>query len=458
MSFIRKSLNFCKQFPSVVVVILFSLVVAEIHLNLARYNRDDVFKWDVVGYYSYLPATFIDKDLRLSFITPQNHDDLLGTHYGFVDDAEGHHIIKYPMGMSVLLSPFFLTAHVLAEPLGYEANGFSGIYQLMAEFSGLVYLIIGLLFLRKLLLKFYNEKVTALSLLFVLFATNLFYYATIEPVMSHAYSFSLYAVFLYYVYRFYEQANYKHALLAGFTFGLLLLLRPVNFIFALPMVLYKVENLSHLKERFNFIKQHLKYFLAFALLAFVIILPQFFYYHYVTGKFFVFSYGKERFFFNHPHVLEVLVGFRKGWLIYTPLMFFVLAQLFKDKLSGFRTSILFILPLSIYLVSSWWCWWYGGSFGQRTLIDLYPLLVFPLAHFIHQLQDISKLKKTLAYAGLYFCLLLNLFQTAQCKYNIIDFDGMTFKEYVQVFGSLEPSDIRQDFLDKPDYEKAVRGE
>src|ERR1700752_1345765 len=126
--------------------------------------------------------------------------------------------------------------------------------------------------------------------------------------------------------------------------------------------------------------------------------------------------------------------------------------------SIFKTSVLLLLPIHLYIVSSWWCWWYGGSFGQRTLIDIYPLLIFPLAELLSRIQEFPKVKKQLIYVVLTFCLVLNLFQTAQCKYNIIDYDGMTFKEYIQVFGSLDPKDIKPELLDKPDYEKAVVGE
>jgi hypothetical protein len=45
----------------------------------------------------------------------------------------------------------------------------------------------------------------------------------------------------------------------------------------------------------------------------------------------------------------------------------------------------------------------------------------------------------------------------QYKYNIIDFDGMTAKEYVQVFGTLDDKRIDTTLLDKPDYERAVLG-
>ncbi len=403
---------------------------------------------------------FIDKDLSLNFITPENKIQYNGIKYAYVDDQKGNHILKYSMGMSVLYAPFFFAAHFLAEPLGYPRDGFSAIYQLFIEFSGLFYILIGLWYLRKLLLHFYSEKIVVFTLLFVFFGTNLLCYSTIEPAMSHAYTFSLFSVFLYYVFEFYRKATLKNTIVLALCFGLIVLVRPLNVFFVLPLLLFNIYNFRDLKTRFSFFIVHYKYALTFFVIVSLVILPQFLYYKYVTGSYLVFSYGKEGFFFNHPHLLDILLCFRKGWLIYTPIMAFALYGIWsmrKQPVNGFKLSILILLPLYLYLVSSWWCWWYGGSFGQRSLIDVYPLLALPLAAFIYQMQDFSKIKKQIIYSVMGLLLVLNIFQTVQYKYNIIDYDGMTLKEYVHVFGSLDDEKIDTTLLKKPDYDRAVLG-
>jgi hypothetical protein len=427
---------------------------------LVRYKNDDVIKWDVIGYYSYLPATFIDKDLSLSFITPENKIQYNGIKYAYVDDKNGNHVFKYSMGMSVLYAPFFFVAHLLAQSLGYPQDGFSVIYELFIEFSGLFYILFGLWYLRKLLLQFYSEKIVAFTLLFVFFGTNLLCYSTVEPAMSHAYTFSLFSIFLYYSVEFYKKITLKNTIILAICIGMIVLVRPLNVFFLLPLLLFNCYNFNDLKTRFSFFVHHYKYVFIFLVIVSLIILPQFLYYKYVTGNYFVFSYGKERFYFDHPHLFDVLLSFRKGWLIYTPIMAFALYGIWimrKQPINGFKLSILLLLPLYLYLISSWWCWWYGGSFGQRSLIDIYPLLVLPLAAFICQMQDFNKIKKQLIYLIMFFFLLLNIFQTFQYKYNIIDFDGMTVKEYVHVFGTLEDEKIDTTFLKKPNYERAVSG-
>lgn len=419
-----------------------------------------MIKWDITGYYSYLPATFIEKDLRLNFITPENELSFRGIKYVFLDDQYRNHVLKYPMGMSVLYALFFFAAHLLAEPLGYPQDGFSDIYEMCIEFSSLFYLLFGLWYLRKLLLQFYSEKLSALCLLFVFFGTNLLYYATVEPAMSHAYTFSLFSIFLYFLFKFYQKTNFKNILVMAICFGLMVLVRPLNVFFILPVLLYGIFSFHDLKERLSFFVQHYKYFLLFVGVVTLIILPQFLYYKYVTGSFFVFSYGEEKFYFNHYHLPEFLFGFRKGWLIYTPIMGFALygiGCMKNQQVAKFRSSVFILVLLYIYLLSSWWCWWYGGSFSQRSMIDLYPLLTLSFAAFLHKVSGLEKLSKYIVYLVLFFCLFLNIFQSLQYKYNIIDYDGMTAKEYVNVFGTLNPSKIDTNLLDKPNYEQAVKG-
>jgi hypothetical protein len=427
---------------------------------LVKHRNDDVIKWDVTGYYSYLPAAFIDKDLSLSFITPENKTYYNGARYAYLDDQHGNHVLKYPMGMSVLYAPFFFMAHVLAAPLGYPQDGFSDIYEMFIEFSGLFYLLFGLWYLRKLLLQFYSEKITALCLLFVFFGTNLLCYATVEPAMSHAYTFALFSVFLYFLFQFYEKANFKNVIVMAISFGLIVLVRPLNIFFILPVFLYGLNSFYNVKQGLAFFVQRFRFLLVFAGVVSLILLPQLLYYKHVTGNFFVFSYGKEQFYFNHFHLPEFLFGFRKGWLIYTPIMAFALCGIWYMKYQQiwkFRSSVFILVLLYIYLLSSWWCWWYGGSFSQRSMIDLYPLLALALAAFLHKVSGLKKTTKFVIYVALFLCLLLNIFQTVQYKYNIIDYDGMTIQEYAKVFGSIDPTKIDTALLDKPDYEKAVRG-
>lgn len=452
---------YLKKHLSALVIVLVCLTVTEVHLNLTRHKYRNVITWDVVGYYSYLPATVIDKDLKLGFITPQNHKQYYGIKYAYLDDAQGKHVFKYPMGMAIMYAPFFFAAHALAEPLGFAPDGYSEIYQFFVEYSGLFYLLFGLIFLRRLLLMYYSEKVTAISIFVIYFGTNLLCYSTLDAAMSHTYSFSLFAAFLYYVTRYYQSPRLSVIFVLGLLLGLIILVRPPNLLFGLAFLLLGVHKASDLKARLLFLMKHYGHVLVLLLVVAIVVLPQLLYWHYVTGHYLVFSYGEEGFFFNKPHLLECLLGFRKGWLIYSPVFFFALAGLWimrRQRSADFLSLSLVLLPLFLYIVSSWWCWWYGGSFSLRPMIDLYPLLCFPLAACLVKIKNLSKSRRYLFSGLLVLLITLNICQTFQYKYNIIHYDAMTFRSYLNAFAKTERKAVDTTLLDHPDYEKALRGD
>ena len=103
-----------------------------------------IIYWDTISYYAYLPALFIYHDLSLEFTRedPQKN----GNRFWPETTPEGKLVIKTSNGLAYLYFPFFITAHLLATPLGFEADGFSEIYQITMAFSPLLYLLIGLIF------------------------------------------------------------------------------------------------------------------------------------------------------------------------------------------------------------------------------------------------------------------------------------------------------------------------
>ncbi len=457
---LKQKLTYFITFPSISVIVLICLTILQIHLNQSRWNSKTVLTWDVLGYYSYLPAVFIDKDVRLSFINESNTKQYNGVKYVSIRNSNGFNVMKFPIGMAILYSPFFLAAHLLAKPLGYDQNGYSEIYHCFIEFSGLFYLLFGLLFLRKTLLFFYSEKITALSLFFIFFGTNLLCYSAIDSAMSHAFTFSIFSVFIYYTITFLKSPNIKYTIYLGILFVLIVLIRPINVLLIIIIFLIGITSFEDFKNRLRLMINHYKLVMLFIAIAGLITLPQLVYWKYVTGNFFYFSYGKEHFYFNNPHIFEILLGFRKGWFIYTPLIVFALLGVWfmrKQQTSMFFYFIIILLPLYIYIISCWWCWWYGGSYSQRTLIDLYPLLCIGFATLFYKISMTSIFKKRMIYGTMTLLLLLNLFQTAQYKYNIIHYDSMTFKAYLHVFGSLDSDRIDESLLNHPDYERAVVG-
>lgn len=412
---------------------------------------------DVVSYYGYLPAAFIHHDLRLSFT--ENTKEY--KHKFWPEKAaNGGKVIKTTMGLSYLYAPFFLAGHVVAVISGAPRDGFSMPYQMGVVIGGLFYFILGLYFLRRLLLLYFSEKVTGWTILSVFAGTNLLWYSTLDNLMSHQYIFSLLCIFMYYVIEWHRQQKWKTAVIIGLSGGLLVLIRPPMVLCVLIFLLFNVYDRHTLKEKLGLLMRNKTGLLLMLLNAVLVFLPQLFYWKYVTGHWFFVSYVNERFYLAQPHLWEGLFGFRKGWFLYTPLMLFSVLGLFalKKKVPELFLPALLLLCLTIYLFLSWWAWWYGGSFGNRAFIDWYPVFVFPIAALYSRVfeQSGKMAAGVLAFFAIFFCC-LNVFQTWQYNRELIHYDSMTKAAYFNGFFATEKTKAWEELLDEPAYDRAKNG-
>jgi len=454
-----KQLTYHKSF-SKLSIILIGLAIVFSMLSKKHWNSEKrIIAWDVITYYAYLPATFIYHDISLEFI-----DNYKGEHH-FIIWAEttpnGKKVLKMTMGLSLLYLPFFLLSHVFALITDFDAGGYSAPYKFALQLSSLFYLIIGLVFLRKTLLRYFSDKVSSLSILLIFFATNLQYYSTHEATMSHAYNFSLFAIFIWLTIRWYEKLSIKNTILLGLLSGMIILVRPTNILVLLFFVFWDVKSITDFKNRLRLFYKEIGKFLLMVLFAFLIWLPQFLYWKMQTSSFLYFSYGDEGFFFDSPQIINGLFSYRKGWLIYSPIMIFAIIGIFflKEKLKAFFLPVLIFIVLNIYVVLSWWAWWYGGSFGLRAFIDSYALLIFPLAALLSYFYEGKKKISQLIVLVLSIVFIAHgIFQTQQYYHGSIHWDSMSKAAYWNSFGRLRPTEKFNSLLIAPDYEKAKKGE
>jgi hypothetical protein len=442
--------------------LIFFLVITSVtwvNFNHVFWENQHVIDHDVNHYYSYLPAFFYEKDLTLSFLNDTINQKIESRYYQPNKTINNKLIIKMSMGMAISYLPFFTAAHFYCKLFNLPANGFSPPYHFALQFSTLIYFLIGLFFLWKVLLNYFNKPISIITLLLICFATNVFFYLTFKAALSHIIGFTGIAMFLYYIIKWHNTPNYKTSIKLGLLIGFLTLVRPINILIVLIFVFYNVTSLKELKNKIIFFWKLKTQIFTLVLFAFIIVLPQLIYWKTITGSYFFNSYINEGFYFYNPHVFKALFGFRKGWFIYTPIMLFSIigiTQLFKTN-KNLILMISIFLCVYIYVAFSWWCWWYGGSFSQRVMIDVYPLLAIPLAAFINYVFKLSFFKKSV-FIGLFIGLtLLNLFQTTQAKFNIIHYDSMTFESYIKSFGVITNNNEIKKLYKSPDYKNALKG-
>ena len=462
MNFILKFIQSVFQKPSLYLFIFI------IFFSVDRFNRWADFDngnfplvYDVDQYYSYLPAYFIHDDLSFSY------------EHGYWTQylPNGNHIPKVTVGMALMYSPFFLIGHAVAKNSNYTVDGYSMPYKVSLHIGSILISILGLWFCRKNLLRFFNEQITFISLIAVYFGTNLFYYTYGYGEMPHAYLFFLFSLFIHLVFRWLDTKKITFLVGLAFVGGYATLIRPNECLLMLfPLFVY-VNNLDQLKERMALFFSYRIKLIGIALVFLAPFFVQMLYWKNFTGSWFYFSYGDdEGFFFNDPKIFDFLFSFRKGWFVYTPMMFFAVIGMFllKQKESGMKYFLMLYLLLTIYILSSWWEWSYGGSFGSRAMIQYYAFMIFPLAAFINFKFEYFK-ERILKYSArviliitLVFLIDINLDQSWLYKYGIISSEGMTKEAYFLTFGkeTFSKEDVKEieRSLKNPDREAMKRGE
>ncbi len=417
-------------------LILLLCVWTSSNLKWSENGRRSVVISDGKGYYGYLPAVFVYHDLNFTWfdtIESKYYDE--NTFYDYRSGANGQTIDKYFCGVAVMQLPFFLAGHAVTLMSDQPADGFSKWYMIFTCLGAIFWLGIGLLYLRKFLtLHGANEGHSAFLLYVICFGTNLFYYTIIEPCMSHLYSFSLVCMFLYFGKKWIDGNDKTAALKAALAFGMIALVRPVNILIAIWLVYESGGLLPIWKRKLELLKstKHLVLSAVFVLAPFFI---QMIIWKIQTGNWFVNSYGEEAFHFTQPHVIDFLFSYKKGMFVYLPITLIALFGLIPlwKKESGKALIAFAFLAIVIYILSCWWMWYYGGSFGTRVIVEFLPVFALLLYHLLKgiKLQAVKIGVISLVVVLTLFC----QFQTWQYRYYIIHWSEMTSEKYWDVFGT-----------------------
>lgn len=442
--------NLSKYSIGVIMIIVCSLIFSAKQWR----KQDKVIAMDIVSYYAYLPATFIFHDIKLE--KRETFDKGLFWPEPLPD---GNKVIKTTMGLSILYSPFFFISHGLALISGDSALGFSPVYKIGLLCSAIFYLFIGLFFLRKILRNYFSEEITAITILTTVLGTNLLNYSTYDACMSHCYNFALITTFVWYTISWYKSPRLLSLFLMGLLAGLITLIRPSNIVVLFFFFIYGVYSKETLIQRVRLIFAKFHWFVLMALAFILVWIPQFIYWWSITGHFMVNSYPDEQFFWSNPHFIGGLFSYRKGWLVYTPVMLFALAGiglLFK-KMKEFSWATALFMVVSTYIIVSWWCWWYGGSFGMRSFVDYYGLLAIPMALFFTTVWEYRKYSKTVVLGIAILSLVQNYFFQEKYRRSSIHYDSTTKASFWHSFWHLNPQNGYWELLEKPDYKKALEG-
>lgn len=433
-----------------------ALVIAKRNWQKTRFP----LQMDANGYYIYLPAVFIYHDLgSLGFVDkmPEQFD----RKYFLYPSASGGYLTKYPPGTAIMEAPFFVFAHGISLLFHLPATGYEPIYRLAVCMANIFYSFLGLWILAIILSRFFNPRTTTIALFLLLFGTNFFFFTSLQSGLSHTFLFAVFAWILLNSFRWYESGKSVHFAMACFGVGLATLIRPTEALSGMVLLGFFLHKYWNESDRKSFIVSQLKSVVLGMVFFFLALIPLFAYWKIATGHWIAYTYQDEGFYFDRPQTIWYgLFGFRKGWFVYTPLMFVVFYGFWKmrqdARFSMLKTALLLYLPVNIFLVLSWYCWWYGGGFGMRPFIPCLTFLAIPLAFLIEATQvNLMKFRILTSVCGV--LVFLNIFQSYQYQQQIIHMDAMTWKAYKFVFGKwkLSPEEKAElhDMLEHPGFDE-----
>lgn len=399
--------------PSSLAFILCCLLIAATSFWYPKWQKEGTnatISWDIMGYYLYLPSIFIYHDIKeLKF-----KDAILekyaptGSFYQAFTHTNGSQVMKYPLGLAICYLPFFLLAHLLAGILGYPADGFSFPYQLGVHWGSIFWAFWGLWICRKMLLQYFGEKVVAYVLFLLVAGSHVLLYSGIDAPHAHIFGFGLFAYLILLTERWYKKPALATSLQMGTVIGLAALIRPTDIICALIPILWGLDSFGAIKDRFGLWFKKLPLLIATAAIVAIVGSLQVMYWKYAAGEWIVYSYKDQGFNFRHPHIMDCLFSYKKGWLIYTPLMVLSILGIFRMFKTQPRLllGVIAILVLHAWITFSWDIWWYGGGVGQRAMIQIYPVLAIPMAAMIQWILE-KKYWSYIFWAFSLFCIWFN---------------------------------------------------
>ncbi|MEI6020738.1 MAG: hypothetical protein WCR21_06380 [Bacteroidota bacterium] len=358
------------RYRNLFYLFLCTVVISFFYLRPLKSAWHPFIAGDGLGYYAYLPATFIYHDKALNFAW---FNKVYRAHYvnSSFDNPEDNFLVqygdkkinKYYQGLSFIWMPFFFVGHLTAKLMHAPADGFSQPYQLSMAFASLFYLIIALWYLRKLLqLLFQHDAMAAVIPMLIFYGSHLFPYAIFSNTLSHVYSLCFNILFLYFLHKTFNEKNQVtiHAALALLFYCITVGIRPLN---ALVLLLLPVFYQPGFHWR-NLKSNASVFFILLVCLVFIVYQARLMFLQ--THSFFPYTYSNESFDFMHARFWEAMFSYKIGLFVYVPMLLLSMAGLFYLPHKKWLILFLFFMGI-LFLYSAWWYW----PINRRAMIDYY---------------------------------------------------------------------------------------
>ncbi len=400
-----------------IILFLFSVIL----YSAVVFKVKTVIWGDSLYYYAYTKSIIVDHDIDF---TNEAYLDVGGfPNEPEISEITGKVINKFSPGSSILWMPGFL--------LGYLVGGLDG-YSLVTQYvvavSTILFSVLGLFFVYKINLLFFEKKIAFLTTLFFYLTTQMFYYTSLDPLNSHSASFMLSSLFLYLFVTFSKKEagkfgggvfSWQKMIVLGVLGGAITLVRNQDVVVLLPASIY------FLMMKSNGSMERLNKMVLFWGSVFLVVSIQLFITLNLYGQLgSPYMLGGEQLSWFKPDFFRVLFSFGNGLFTFAPILIVALLGLIWSKRilpnlkiknnQFFRYLILialFAFVLQLYVVAAWGREIIGGPYGSRMFISILPYLSLGLALILAKYEKNPKFY-LVSCTGLALLFMNNLIQTA----------------------------------------------
>lgn len=346
------------------------------------------------GYYAYIRSIIIDRDLEFKNEYEQANQKFKDSPSVWKKTPTGLTENKFPVGSSLLWSPFFLSGHLLAKILNsvnfnIATDGYSFPYLWLAGFGSAFYAFIGLLLIYSICRNYFPKDVVLLSIVLIWFASSLPVYMYLLPFYAHANALFSISLFIFvWVKTRGEKSKIKWFIL-GITGGLMVMVRYESVVFLLIPLLEILSRIRMSGRKLIYLELFGLGFFCIGLLA--ALTPNFIIKKILYDSFLETGYRQFQFplhWLLSFKIFSVLFSSKHGIFTWTPILLLATGGFFfffrKDRELASYLAITYILL--VYIVSCLPNWWQGSSFGGRYFISLTPVFILGLASLIEKMK------------------------------------------------------------------------
>ena len=351
------------------------------HTRLFRQPlRPSITGWDGSFYYFWLRSAMVEgdfdftKDLRYcnTMSLPVREEavrDTGRTKIGLFPN-------KYPIGWALLEVPWYVAADGIARLVNARRDGWQPLYQVFLIAGQIVYALAGLSLAYRIVAGVLPPTLAVCGVVLGWMCSPLAYYQIMDLAMSHNVMFFALMVAYYSAGKLRDDpARLRHWVAVGLGCAFVILSRYQGAV----MLLFPGVVCLQAVWRDRRCWRGMACGIAASLVPLGL---QALAWKAVYGSYLLYTYEGEGFNWAHPHLYDVLfspyhglfnwhpallVGFLgfAAWAVTTPR---------RTEALCFAASLL----LMIYVNGSWWCWWFGDSFGSRAFegCTLYAMLGF----------------------------------------------------------------------------------